>query len=77
MGPARVGARLPPGCALLPRGRLAEFHTSTPSLLNCFSSKKDHRKGFSPFGISFPQNTEIGKKTETGIGPSVNRLAQK
>ena len=42
----RVGARLPPGRALLPRGRLVEFQTSTPSLLDCICSKKDHREGF-------------------------------
>ena len=47
----RVGARLPPGGALLPRGRLAEFQISTPSLLDYFRSKKDHREGFIPFGL--------------------------
>ena len=65
------------GGALLPRGHLAEFQTSTPSLLDCICSKKDHREGFIPFGIHFLQNTEIGKKIETGTGPSVNRLAPK
>ena len=52
-GPRGWGARLPPGRALLPRGRLAEFQTSTPSLLDCLRSKKDHREGFIPFGIPF------------------------
>ena len=71
------GAHEGGGRALLPRGFLAEFQTSTPSLLVCFRSKKDHREGFIPFGIPFLQNTEIGKKIETGIGPSVNRLVPK
>ena len=65
------------GRALLPRGFLVTFQTSTPSLLDCFRSKKDHREGFIPFGIPFLQNTEIGKKTETGTGPPVNRLVPK
>ena len=56
------GAHEGGGRALLPRGHLAEFQTSTPSLLDCFRSKKDHREGFIPFGIPFLQNTEIGKK---------------
>ena len=76
-GPRGWGARLLPGRALLPRGRLAEFQTSTPSLLDCVSSKKDHREGFIPFGIPFLRNTEIGKKRKTGIGPPVNRLVPK
>ena len=73
----RVGAHRPPGRALLPRGRLAEFQTSTPSLLDCVCSKKDHREGFIPFGIPFPRNSKIGKKTETRTGPPVNRLVSK
>ena len=71
------GRAYPLGRALLPRGRLAEFQTSTPSFLDCVCSKKDHREGFIPFGIPFLQNTEIGKKTKTGTGPSVNRLVPK
>ena len=47
------GGPTPPGHALLPRGRLAEFQTSTPSLLDCVFSKKDHREGFIPFGLHF------------------------
>ena len=50
------------GRALLPRGCLAESRTSTPSLLVCFRSKKDHRGGFIPFGIPFLRNSTIGKK---------------
>ena len=45
------GRTLPPGCALLPRGRLVASPTSSPSLLVCFWSKKDHREGFIPFGL--------------------------
>ena len=30
-----------------------------------------------PFGIPFLRNTKIGKKTETGTGPPVNRLVPK
>ena len=67
----------PPGRALLPRGRLAEFQTSTPSLVDGVRSKKDHREGFIPFGIPFLRNSKIGKKTETGTGPPVNRLVPK
>ena len=63
------GAHEGGGRALLPRGRLTEFQTSTPSLLDCVCSKKDHREGFIPFGIPFMQNTKIGKKTETGTWP--------
>ena len=50
-GPRWWGRAYPPGRALLPRGRLTEFQTSTPSLLDCFRSKKDHREGIIPFGL--------------------------
>ena len=71
------GAHEGGGRALLPRDRLAEFQTSTPSLMDCVCSKKDHCEGFIPFGIPFLQNTEIGKKTAICTGPSVNRLVPK
>ena len=58
----------PPGRAPLPRGRLVASLTSTPSLLDCVCSKKDHREGFIPFGIPFLQNTEIGKKQKLALG---------
>ena len=45
------GAPYPPGRALLLRGCLAEFQTSTPSLMDCFRSKKDHHEGFITFGF--------------------------
>ena len=71
------GAHEGGGRALQPRGRLAEFQTSTPSLLDCVCSKKDHREGFIPFGIPFLRNSKIGKKTETRTGRPVNRLVPK
>ena len=39
------------GRTLLPRGHLVELQTSTPSLLDCFWSKKDHHEGFILFGL--------------------------
>ena len=71
------GRAYPTGCALLSRGLLVESQTSTPSLLDCFWSKKDPREGFIPFGIPFLRNSEIGKKTKTGTRPPVNRLVPK
>ena len=48
----RVGGMPTPlGRALLPRGFLAAFLTSTPSLLDCVCSKNDPREGFIPFGL--------------------------
>ena len=80
-GPGGRGRGYPRGRALLPRGRLTEFQTSTPSLVVCFWSKKDHREGFIPFGFRlvflFYETLKQAKKTETGIGPPVNRLVQK
>ena len=77
----RVGARAyPPGRALLPRGRLAEFQTSTPSLLVAFVPRKIIAKvsfRLDSVWYSFLENTEIGKKTETVTQPSVNRLVPK
>ena len=45
------GALTPLGRALLPRGRLGCFLTSTPSLLDCVCSKKIAPEGFIPFGL--------------------------
>ena len=50
-GPQGWGRAYPRGRALLLRGRLAEFQVSTPSLLDCFRSKKYHREGFFLFGL--------------------------
>ena len=51
-GATRVGgAPNPPGRALLPRGLLVSFLTSTPSLLDCVCSKNNSPEGFIPFGF--------------------------
>ena len=73
----RMGRAYPPGRALLPRGLLVESQTSTLGLLDCFWSKKDPYEGFILFGIPFLRNSKIGKKIQTGTGPSVNRLVPK
>ena len=70
----------PPGRAFLPCGRPAEFHTSTPSLLDCFWSKKDHREGFILFGLRLVFilcKTKKQEKIKTGTGLWVNRLVPK
>ena len=46
-----AGRALPPGRALLPPGFLVASPTSSPSLLVCFRSKKDHREDFILFGL--------------------------
>ena len=63
------GHVLPPRRALLPRGFIVASPTSTPSLLDCFWSKKDHREGWTLFGIPFLLNSKIGKKTKLALGP--------
>ena len=51
-GPTRVGgAPYPPGRASRPCGCLVAFLTCTPSPLDVFWSKKNHRKSFIPFGL--------------------------
>ena len=45
------GAHKGGGHALPPRACLVASPTSSPSLLVCFRSKKDHREGFIPFGL--------------------------
>ena len=68
-GPQGRGRALPPGCALLPRGLLVASPTSSPSLLVCVRSKKDHREGFIPFGIPFLRISKIGtKKHKLALG---------
>ena len=66
------GAHEGGGRALLPRGRLVAFHTSTPSLLVCFRSKKDHHKGFIPLGprmiFLFFETLKQAKKNNSGLG---------
>ena len=65
------------GRASLPRGLLASFLTSTPSLLDQVCSKNNSPEGFIPFNIPFLRNTEIGKKTAICTGPLVSRLVPK
>ena len=76
-GPRGWGVHLPPGRALLPRGLLASFLASTPSLLDHVCSKNNSPEGFIPFDIPFLRNTEIGKKTAICTGPLVSRLVPK
>ena len=71
------GAPGPLGHTLLPRGLLASFLTSTPSLLDHVFSKNNSPEGFIPFDIPFLRNTEIGKKTAIWVGPPVNMLVPK
>ena len=54
------------------------FHSKSPGLLSVQerSSRRFHSVWI-PFDIPFLRNTEIGKKTKTGTGPSVNRLVPK
>ena len=48
---AHEGGGRPPGRAILPRGLLAYFLMSTPSLLDHVCSKNNAPKGFIPFGL--------------------------
>ena len=71
----RVGARPP---ASWPPRVVPDFKYKSSGLLS-FQERSSRRfhSVWIPFGIPFLQNTEIGKKTETGAGPSVNRLVPK
>ena len=75
------GVPSPLGRALLPRGQLGYFLTSTPILLDCVCSKKIAPEGFIPFGLGliflFLRYTKIGKKTTIQDGPPVSRLVPK
>ena len=73
--------RLPPWARLpaswTPRYFL-DFHYKSPGLLSVQErSPRRFHSVWIPFGIPFLRNTEIGKKTETGTGPPVNRLVPK
>ena len=65
------------GRASRPCGRLVAFLTCTPSPLDVFWSKKNHRESFIPFGIPFLRNSKTRKKTEIDTGLYVNRLVPK
>ena len=74
------GAPTPWACPLaswLPRG-VPDFDSKSSGLLS-FQERSPRRfhSVWIPFGNPFLQNTEIGKKTKTGTGPSVNRLVPK
>ena len=71
-GPTRVGgAPYPPRRALRPCGRLMAPPTSSPSLLVIFWSKKNHHKGFIPFGLClvflFCETVKQGKKQKLAL----------
>ena len=80
-GPTRVGARLPPGRALLPRGFLVASPTSSPTLMVCFRSQKDHCKGFILFGLRllflFCKTLKQAKKQKLALGPRLIGSSQK
>ena len=68
----RQGARPPPGRALHPRGYRVASLTYTPSPLDVFWYKKNHRKSFIPFGLRlvflFYETLKQGKKQELTLG---------
>ena len=70
--PQGRGRALPLGRALHPCGRLVAILTCTPSLLGVFWSKKNHRKGFIPFGLRlvsiFCETQKQEKKLELAMG---------
>ena len=68
---ARPPASWPPRC-------VSNFHSKSPGL-RLFQERSSRRfhSAWIPFDIPFLRNTEIGKKTETGTGPPVNRLVPK
>ena len=74
-GPRGLGAR--PPASWPPRG-VPDFNSKSTGLLSVQerSSRRFHSVWI-PFGIPFLQNTKIGKKTEIGTGPPVNRLVPK
>ena len=79
--PRGRGARLPPwACppASRPSRGIPYFNSKSSGLLSVQerSSRRFHSV-WTPFGIPFPRNSKIGKKTETGTGPPVNRLVPK
>ena len=68
---ARPPASWPPRCVF-------DFISMSSGLLSVQErpSQRFHSI-WTPFGIPFPQNSKIGKKTEIGTGPPVNRLVPK
>ena len=71
----RVGA-LPP--ASWPPRYVSGFIFKSSGLLSVQErSSRRFQSVWTPFDIPFLQNSKIGKKTETGTGPPVNRLVPK
>ena len=76
----RVGAPTPWACppASWPPRCLSDFIPKSFGLLSVQErSPQRFHSIWTPFGIPFLQNSKIGKKTETGTGPPVNRLVPK
>ena len=73
---AHEGGARPP--TLWPSDGVLDFNPKSYGLLSVQerSSQRFHSV-WTPFGISFLQNSKIGKKIETGTGPLVNRLVPK
>ena len=67
--PRGLGACLPPGRALLPRG-ISDFNSKSSCLLSVQerSSRRFHSV-WTPFDIAFLRNTEIGKNSNMGWAP--------
>ena len=72
--PRGVGA--PPASFLPPL--FLDGHSKSPGSRSVrrSRSRRDHSV-WTPFGILFPRNTEIGKKQQFWAGPPVNRLVPK
>ena len=70
-----VGGRPPP--SWLPR-LLLDLHSKS-SRSRSFQKSRSRRfhSVWTPFGIPFLRNTEIGKKTAIRVGPPVSRLVRK
>ena len=74
-GPQGRGAR--PPASWLPRG-VPDFDSKSSGLLSVQErSLRRFHSVWTSFGIPFLQNSKIGKKTEAGTGPPVNRLVPK
>ena len=80
-GPTRVGgAPYPPGRALHPCGHLVAPLTSSPTLLVCFWSKKNHCEGFIPFGLRWVFlfcETQNKEKQKLALGSRLIGQSQK
>ena len=80
-GAHKGGACLPPWArppAPWPPRGVPDFNSKSSGLLS-FQERSSGRfhSIWTQFGIPFIRNSKIGKKTETGTGPPVNRLVPK